>query len=79
MLLSLSGRLQRELYKVAGSIQGTKEDKAELAAVPRLTTKIGIKQSEKEEGGATGAREMLNRLACSEEIRYEEMIKRGSM
>lgn len=57
MLLSLSGRLQRELYKVAGSIQGTKEDKAELAAVPRLTTKIGIKQREKEEGGATGARE----------------------
>lgn len=42
---------------MAGSIQGTKEDKAELAAVPRLTTKIGIKQREKEEGGATGARE----------------------
>lgn len=31
MSLSLSGRPQRELCKVAASIQGTKEDKAELA------------------------------------------------
>lgn len=35
MSLSLSGGPQCELYKVVGPIQGTKEDKAELTAVPR--------------------------------------------
>lgn len=35
MSLSLSGGTQCELYKVAGPIHGTKEDKAELTAAPQ--------------------------------------------
>lgn len=82
MLLPLSGRPRRELCKVAASIQGTTEDKAELAEAPRLTDKIGIKKEwEGGVGGATGAteveREMQNRPAGSVKICGEKQVIRG--
>lgn len=54
MSLPLSGRPRRELCKVAATIQGTTEDKAELAQAPRLTAKIEIKKKRVREGGVGG-------------------------
>lgn len=77
MSLSLSGRPQRELCKVAASIQGTKEDKAELAW--GANGKIGIKKREWARESRRGnwsnrgrAREkMLNRPAGPEKNCWE--------
>ena len=50
---SLSEGSQCELYKVDGPIQGTKEDKAELAAVPQ-THNQNRNQAKGEKGGGGG-------------------------
>ena len=57
MSLSLSGGPQCELYKVAGPIQGTKEDKAELTAVPQTHNQNRNEAKGERGGGALRARE----------------------
>lgn len=66
MSLSLSGRPQCERYKVAGPIQATKEDKAELSAVPWTHNQ---NRNEAKGKGHT-ERNMLNRPTYSEWICY---------
>lgn len=59
MSLSLSGGPQCELYKVAGPIQGTKEDKAELTAVPQTHNQNRNEAKGKREGRVLRARERI--------------------
>lgn len=51
MSLSLSGGPQCELYKVAMPIQGTTEDKAQLAMVPQTHNQKRNEAKGKKEGG----------------------------